>query len=348
MGGHCFQNAGIENQSGEYPLPKSREVHLTAHPDGMPTPDQFKVIETEIPDPGEDQLLIRNNYMSVDPAMRPRLSNGQQPLNVAMGGGAIGTVIASRHAGFKEGDIVQHQAGFREMYLSNGKGLHIIEPGDLPVTVFMHTLGGTGFTAWGGLLVTGALQKGEQVFVSAAAGAVGSVAIQIAKIYDCYTIGSAGSDEKCAWLRDELGVDAVINYREGNLRRDLKTAAINGIDVYFENVGGEHLDAALPRMNPLGRIPVCGMISSYNNPGARSDGVTTLSNMIYNRITMRGFVVTDFQDRRDDFERDMREWLADGRMKYRETIIEGIENAGNALIGLMQGENIGKMLVKLS
>jgi len=211
----------------------------------------------------------------------------------------------------------------------------------------MHVLGGAGLTAYGGLLVTGELKNGENVFVSAAAGAVGSVAVQIAKIKNCYTIGSAGSQQKCDWLTNELGIDAAINYKEGSLRKNLKDAAPNGIDVYFENVGGDHLDAALPRMNPLGRIPVCGMISAYNTPGARSTGVTTLSNMIYNRITMKGFVVYEFERLREQFSSDMKGWIKDGRMKYHETIVDGIENAPRALIGLFTGENIGKMLVRL-
>ena len=325
-----------------------REVHLVNHPDGLPAPGDFAVVETSIEDPGEGQLLVRNDYMSVDPAMRPRLSNGQQALNTAMMGGAIGTVVASRHADFKEGDCVQNQQGFREYFLSDGKGLSLLEPGDLPVTLYMHVLGGTGLTAYGGLLVTGELKDGENVFVSAAAGAVGSVAVQIAKIKNCYTIGSAGSAEKCSWLKNDLGVDAVINYKEGNLRQDLKAAAPKGIDVYFENVGGDHLEAALPRMNPLGRIPVCGMISAYNSPGARSTGITTLSNLIYNRITMKGFVVYEFNELREQFLSDMTGWIKDGRMKYSETIHHGISEAPDALIGLLTGENTGKMLVKLS
>jgi NADPH-dependent curcumin reductase CurA len=325
-----------------------REVHLINHPDGMPQPSDFAVVETSIDDPGEGQLLVRNDYMSVDPAMRPRLSNGQQALNTPMMGGAIGTVVASRHADFAEGDCVQSQQGFCEYFLSDGKGLAKLDPGELPVTLFMHVLGGTGLTAYGGLLVTGELQDGENVFVSAAAGAVGSVAAQIAKIKNCYTIGSAGSAEKCDWLKNDLGLDAVINYKDGNLRQDLKAAAPKGIDVYFENVGGDHLEAALPRMNPLGRIPVCGMISAYNTPGARSTGITTLSNMIYNRITMKGFVVYEFNDMREQFLSDMTGWIKDGRMKYSETIHNGISEAPEALIGLFTGENIGKMLVKLS
>jgi NADPH-dependent curcumin reductase CurA len=313
----------------------------------MPTVADFRVVETTVADPAQGEVLIKNLYMSVDPAMRPRLAVGQQPLNKPMGGGAIGVVAASRNADFKEGDLVQHQAGFREYYLSDGKGVRPLPSGDVAPTLYMHVLGGTGLTAYGGLLVTGALKNGENVFVSAAAGAVGSVAVQIAKIKDCYTIGSAGSQEKCNWLKTELHVDVAINYKEGSLRKNLKDAAPNGIDVYFENVGGDHLDAALPRMNPLGRIPVCGMISAYNTPGARSTGVTTLSNMIYNRITMKGFVVYEFEHLREQFLSDMKGWIKDGRMKYHETIVDGIDNAPRALIGLFTGENIGKMLVRL-
>jgi NADPH-dependent curcumin reductase CurA len=325
-----------------------REVHLINHPDGLPSVADFAVVETTVAEPAEGEILVKNLFMSVDPAMRPRLAVGQQPLNKPMGGGAIGVVTASRNAAFKEGDLVQHQAGFREYWLTDGSRVRVLPPSDTPPTLHMHVLGGTGLTAYGGLLVTGALQDGENVFVSAAAGAVGSVAVQIAKIKGCYTIGSAGSQSKCDWLTNELGVDAAINYKHGLLRKQLKDAAPNGIDVYFENVGGEHLDAALPRMNPLGRIPVCGMISAYNTPGARSAGVTTLSNMIYNRVTMKGFVVYEFEHLRAQFEDDMRGWIKAGRMKYRETIVDGIENAPRALIGLFTGENIGKMLVRLA
>ncbi|HEY2145991.1 MAG TPA: NADP-dependent oxidoreductase, partial [Steroidobacteraceae bacterium] len=194
----------------------------------------------------------------------------------------------------------------------------------------------------------GALKDGENVFVSAAAGAVGSVAAQIAKIKGCYVIGSAGSDEKCRWLKEDLGVDVAINYKAGELRHALKAAAPKGIDVYFENVGGEHLNAALPRMNALGRIAVCGMISAYNNFGAVSEPVTTLSNMIYNRITMRGFVVYEFESKRAQFLKDMKGWIKDGRIKYRTTIQQGIDAAPAALIGLFTGANTGKMVVQLA
>jgi NADPH-dependent curcumin reductase CurA len=265
-----------------------------------------------------------------------------------MGGGAVGRVVQSRNPSYREGDLVQHRWGFREYLNSDGRGVSKlkVDP-ELPLTVYMHTLGGTGFVAYGGLLAIGKLQEGEQVFVSTAAGAVGSVAVQVAKIKNCYVIGSTGSDEKCRWLTEDLGIDVAINYKKEPIRKALKAAAPHGLDVYFDNVGGEHLDAALPRMNTLGRIPVCGMISAYNTPGSISAGVTTLSNIIYSRVTIRGFVATDFPELHEQFISDMTGWLKEGRVKYQETIVEGIENAPGALIGLLNGENTGKMLVKI-
>ncbi len=324
----------------------SREIHLIARPDGLPKVEQFELVETEVADPAEGDILVENLYMSVDPAMRPRLAG--QPLNVALDGGAIGRVVESANSGFSAGQYVSSGKGFREFFVSNGADLRVVDPGDIPLTAYMGPLGGTGFTAYGGLLVTGELKEGENVFVSAAAGAVGSCVVQIAKIKNCFVIGSAGSDEKCSWLTDELGCDVAINYKTGVLRKELKGAARNGIDVYFENVGGEHLNAALPRMNVGGRIPVCGMISAYNNFGAISEPVTMLANMIYQRITMKGFVVTDFEDIRDQFTVDMKRWISDGSVQYRETIMDGIASTPEALIGLFTGLNTGKMLVRLA
>lgn len=326
---------------------RSREVHLIERPQGLPVSQQFRIVETAVPEPGDGQLLVQNIYMSVDPAMRPRLA-GATTLNEAMMGGAIGRVIKSRNPAFQVGDHVESMNGFREYFVSDGKGLSKLDADGMPLVAYMSVLGLTGLTAYGGLLVIGALKDGENVFVSAAAGAVGSVAAQIAKIKGCYVIGSAGSDEKCRWLRDELGLDVAINYKKGELRTSLKAAAPKGIDVYFENVGGEHLNAALPRMNALGRIAVCGMISAYNNFGAVSEPVTTLSNMIYNRITMRGFVFYEFESKRAQFLKDMKGWIKDGRLKYRTTIQEGIEAAPTALIGLFTGANTGKMVVQLA
>jgi len=326
---------------------KNREIHLAKRPDGAPKPDDFRLVETAVPEIGDGQVLIRQLYMSVDPAMRPRLTAGYE-LDQVMAGGALGRVEASRNPAFAEGDLVRNPLGFREYAVSDGKGLSKLtpEPG-IPLTAYMSVLGGTGFTAYGGILAIGQLKDGEQVFVSTAAGAVGSIAAQIAKIKGCYVIGSTGSAEKAAWLRDEAGLDAVINYKETPIRQGVKAAAPKGIDVYFDNVGGDHLDAALASMNSLGRVAVCGMISGYNNPGARTP-VYNLSNIIYARINIRGFVATDFMDLRPQFEADMRDWLKSGKIKWRETVLDGIAQAPHAMVGLMQGENIGKMLVKLS
>jgi NADPH-dependent curcumin reductase CurA len=326
---------------------RSREVHLVERPHGLPIAEQFRIVETSVADPADGQLLIENIFMSVDPAMRPRLA-GPTALNEPMIGGAIGRVLKSRNAAFKEGDHVESMQGFREFFLSDGKGLARLDADGMPLVAYMSVLGLTGLTAYGGLLVIGALKEGENVFVSAAAGAVGSVAAQIAKIKGCYVIGSAGSDEKCLWLKEDLGLDAVINYKKGELRAALKAAAPKGIDVYFENVGGEHLNAALPRMNALGRIAVCGMISAYNNFGAVSEPVTTLSNIIYNRVTIRGFVYYEFESKRAQFLEDMKNWIRSGRLRYRTTILQGIEQAPAALIGLFTGANTGKMVVQLS
>lgn len=326
-------------------MPASREIHLVERPDGMPAPSQFRLVETQVPDAADGQVLVENLYMSVDPAMRPRLTAGQA-LDEPMTGGALGRVAQSKHPDFTAGDLVSSRMGFREYFVSDGKGLTRLTPAEgLPLTVHMHALGGTGFTAYGGLLHIGQLKDGEQVFVSTAAGAVGSVAAQIAKIRGCYVVGSTGSDDKAAWLRDEVGLDAVINYKAEPIRTALEAATPNGLDVYFDNVGGGHLEAALRRMNTLGRIPVCGFISGYNS--GRS-AVSNLSNIIYARVMLRGFVATDFMHLYGDFQRDMAGWLREGRVKYRETILDGLANAPAALIGLMEGRNTGKMLVRLA
>ena len=326
-------------------MPKSREIHLVARPDGMPTQDQFALVETNVSDAADGEVLVQNLYMSVDPAMRPRLTAGQD-LNVAMMGGALGRVVQSKNPDFAVGDLVSNRLGFREFFTSDGKGLTKLKADpDLSLTTHMHALGMTGFTAYGGLLHIGQLKDGEQVFVSTAAGAVGSVAAQIAKIKGCYVVGSTGSADKAAWLKDEVGLDAVINYKETPIRKALEEATPKGIDVYFDNVGGDHLEAALRRINTLGRIPVCGFISGYNSGHS---SVSNLSNIIYSRVMLRGFVGTDFMHLYADFQRDMAGWLKEGKVKYQETILDGIANAPTALIGLLEGKNSGKMLVKLA
>jgi NADPH-dependent curcumin reductase CurA len=325
----------------------SREIHLVKRPDGPPTAADFAMVETSVPDPADGEVLVRNLMMSVDPAIRPRLSVGQD-LDVAIGGGAVGRVEKSRNPAFKEGDLVNNRFGFREAFVSDGKGLAPLKPAaGVPISAYMSVLGGTGFTAYGGLLRIGQLKDGEQVFVSTAAGAVGSIAAQIAKLKGCYVVGSTGSDEKVRWLKEEAKIDSAFNYKTGPVRPQLKAVTPNGIDVYFDNVGGEHLDAALAGMNVLGRVAVCGMISGYNEAGTRTV-VRNLANIIYGRITLRGFTAADFMDLREAFQSEMAAWLREGRIKHHETIYNGIENAAAAMIDLMAGANLGKMLVKLA
>ena len=323
----------------------SREIHLVRRPSGMPVAADFAVAHGDVAATGEGEVRVQNLIMSVDPYMRPRL-NADQALGAPLLGGGIGRVVESRNPNIKEGQLVKHWNGFRETFVSNGQGLMpLARDPALPLSVYMHALGGTGITAYGGLLEIGKLKDGEQVFVSTAGGAVGSVVAQIAKIKGCHVVGTTGADDKAQWLRDEAGLDVVINYKTQDLAKALADATPKGIDVYFENVGGAHLDAALPRMNVHGRIPVCGMISTYNGGG---DGVVGLSNMIYKRVRMEGFVSSDFAHINAQFVSDMTGWLKSGRIKYQETILDGFERAPEGLIGLFEGRNSGKMLIKVA
>lgn len=326
-------------------MPMTDEIHLVRRPDGIPNPEDFALVQAPLAEPIEGQVLVEALWMSVDPYMRPRL-DADQPLNAPLLGGGIGRVLKSLNPKFPNGALVRHGAGFRKRFVSDGKGLAVLTPDpELSLSVYLHVLGGTGITAYGGLLDIGALKEGEQVFVSTAAGAVGSVAAQIAKIKGCYVVGSTGSADKAAWLRDELKLDAVINYKAEPIGERLAQVTPKGIDVYFENVGGSHLDAALPRMNVRGRIPVCGMISMYNGGG---EGVHNLFSLIYGRIRMEGFVASDFGHLNADFLRDMTAWVKSGRLKYEETVLEGFERAPEGLIGLFKGENLGKMLIHIA
>ncbi len=323
----------------------SRQIHLTRRPSGVPVADDFALVSVEVADPAEGEVQIQALLISVDPYMRPRFT-ADQALNAVMPGGGIGRVTHSRHAKFREGDLVRHGGGFQERFVSNGAGISVVNPDQtLPLSVYLHALGGTGLTAYGGLLDTGALKDGEQVFVSTAGGAVGSVAAQIAKIKGCHVVGSTGADEKVAWLRDVVGLDGVINYKTQPLNKSLALAMPKGIDVYFENVGGAQLDAALPRMNVRGRIAVCGMISTYNGGG---EGVKNLFALIYSRVRMEGFVASDFGHLNAAFVSDMTGWLKDGRVKYQETILEGFDRIPEGLIGLFAGRNAGKMLIRVA
>ncbi len=328
-------------------MPTSKEIHLKSRPAGAPIADNFELIETNVADPGDGDVLVQNIYMSVDPYMRGQMRENWPTGQVLMGG-ALGKVIVSNNPDFSTGDYVNNGSGWREYFLSNGTDLTKIDASLAPLSAFLGVMGMPGLTAYGGLLVTGELKDGESVFVSAASGAVGSVVGQIARIKGCTVVGSAGSDDKVHQLINEFGFDHAFNYKTTDPLTELRKGAPEGIDVYFENVGGSQLEAALTHMRLNGRIPVCGMIAHYNDDGTATPGPRNLTEMIYKFITMRGFVVSAFADRQAQFLTDMSGWIKSGDMKYHETIVDGIENAPSAFMGLFDGSNNGKMLVKLA
>jgi NADPH-dependent curcumin reductase CurA len=332
---------------------KNREIRLKSRPVGMPTPSNFELAETEVPTPASGQVLVRNIYMSVDPYMRGRMVDRQSyvpPFQIGevLQGGAIGQVVASNsNSQFKVGDYVSNFNGWREWFASPGAGLTKLDHMNAPIQSYLGALGMPGLTAYAGLLRIGALKDGERVFVSAASGAVGSIVAQIAKNKGCYVVGSAGSDKKCSYLTEELGIDGAINYHDaGDLTAAVKKAFPEGIDVYFENVGGEHLVAAINNMRMNGRIPLCGMIDQYNAT-EMPKGPGNLAIAIGLGLTLRGFIVSNHSDLMPAFLSDMTRWIKEGKMKWRETILDGVERAPEAFIGLFKGDNFGKMLVRV-
>lgn len=325
----------------------TKEVQLKSRPDGIPAASDFEIVIRKIPSPDDRQVLIQNIFMSVDPYMRGRMRDDFQ-LGAVMEGATVGKVIESRHPDFQVGDYVTHLKGWREHYLSDGKDLAKVDPDLAPLSAYLGVLGFPGLTAYGGLLTTGALQEGESVFVSAASGAVGSLVGQIAKIKGCTVVGSAGSDEKVTHLIEEFGFDHAFNYKTADIDAELTKALPRGIDVYFENVGGPQLEAALNHMRMYGRIPLCGMISMYNNGPTIAPGPKNLSAMIYKRVTMKGLVTPDYIDQQAQFREDVGQWIKDGKVKYKETIHQGIESAPQSFIELFSGGNEGKMLVQLA
>lgn len=327
----------------------SREIQLASRPVGEPTAENFRLAEVEVPDPGPGEILVRNTYMSVDPYMRGRMNDVKSyvppfAIGEPLQGGAVGEVVSSNDESLAVGDTVVHMSGWREYAVLHAKGCRKV-PADL-ASAYLGVLGMPGLTAYVGLLDVAGLKDGDIVFVSGAAGAVGSLAGQIAKLRGHTVIGSAGGPEKVAHLRDELGFDAAIDYREGDLPGQLAAAAPKGVDVYFDNVGGDHLEAAIGHMRVFGRIALCGMISQYNATDP-APGPSNIVQVVGRRITIRGFIVTDHADRMADFEREVGEWVRDGRIVRRETVVDGVERAPEAFIGLLNGANTGKMLVRL-
>ncbi|MFJ9924936.1 hypothetical protein SAMN04490357_2828 [Streptomyces misionensis] len=330
----------------------NREWHLLSRPVGWPKPEDFALVESPLPTPREGQVLVRNTYLSVDPYMRGRMSAQKSyvppfELGKAMQGGAVGEVIESRAEGFSVGDHVLHPLGWREYAAIGAEHAVKVDPEAAPLSSYLGVLGMTGLTAYAGLLRTAAFKEGDIVFVSGAAGAVGSQVGQIAKLKGAArVIGSAGSDEKVRLLVEEYGFDAAFNYKDGPVSEQLREAAPDGIDVYFDNVGGDHLEAAIGSLREGGRIAICGMISVYNNtepaPGPRN-----LARLIQTRGRIEGFLVNDHRDLQPEFVREVGPWVASGRLKYRETVVDGIENTLEAFLGLLRGDNTGKMIVKL-
>ena len=324
----------------------------------MPTDDLFEHVKVDVPEPKEGELLIRNIWMSVDPYMRGRMRSPEETkgyinsfqLNKPLDGACVGQIIESKNNEFIVGEYVLGNFGWREYWLSDGKDILKINSKIAPIQSYLGVLGMTGLTAYVGLIEIGKLNEGKDtVFISAASGAVGSIASQIAKIKGCHVVGSVGSEEKVEWLLDEAKIDYAFNYKtigENNISSELKKACPEGIDLYFDNVGGKHLEAAIDNMRTFGRIVLCGMISQYNvtSPSA---GPSNLSLAITNRLRLQGFIVRDHYDMLNEFRSSMTKWISEGKIKWKETIVEGLENAPKAFIGLFKGENFGKTLIKI-
>lgn len=332
---------------------QARQIHLLNRPSGMPTHADFSINTVDLPPLKNDQVLVKNHYMSVDPYMRGRMRvegvyAEPYKLNSAMWGGAIGEVIESQNSNFAVGDTVLNGGAWQDIHIASSEALNKVTPFDKSqLSLYLGTLGMPGLTAYVGLFKYGEPKAGETVFVSAASGAVGANVCQIAKLKGCRVVGSAGSDEKVQWLIDECGVDAAINYKTcGDLTAALADAAPDGVDVYFENVGGDHLQAALAVMNPFGRIAACGMIASYND-STPVPGPNNLMLIVGKKIRINGFIVSDHGDMRDQFLSEMIPWIQAGKIKSRETVIEGLDKAVDAFLGLFSGQNFGKMVVKL-
>ncbi|MFC4455863.1 NADP-dependent oxidoreductase [Deinococcus sonorensis] len=331
----------------------SREVQLVARPQGAPRPTDFRLTEQPLPEPQDGQLLVENLYLTVDPYMRGRMNDVKSytppfALNETMTGGAVGRVRVSRAEGVQAGEYVLHDQGWRTHAVLDARRARVIRPlPGVPLSAYLGVLGMPGLTAYAGLLRVAAFQPGDAVFVSGAAGAVGSAVGQIARLKGASrVVGSAGSADKVRHLTDVLGFDAAFSYRDGPVGRQLREAAPDGLDVYFDNVGGEHLEAAISSLKPGGRAAICGMISQYNStepPVAPRN----LAQMIGKQLTLRGFLVTPHYDLYDTFVQEVGGWIQAGQLHYDETVVDGIEAAPGAFIGLLEGQNTGKMIVRL-
>ncbi len=333
----------------------NRRIVLASRPKGEPLDENFRLETVLVPPPAQGEVLLKTLWLSLDPYMRGRMSDAPSyaaPVQIGqvMTARTVSEVVESKFPDLNQGDIVLCDAGWQEFYSTDPKKVQKLDPSAAPVSTALGVLGMPGLTAYGGLLNIGQPKAGETLVVAAAAGAVGSIVGQLAKIWGCRSVGIAGGPEKCAYVKDELGFDECLDHRSDSLPADLKAACPKGIDIYFENVGGKVFEAVLPLMNMFGRVPVCGTISAYNAtelpPGPDRTGIVMRS-ILTKRLTFRGFIVTDYASNYPEFIRDVSVWIKDGKIKYREDIVTGIENAVPAFQGLLKGKNFGKMLVRM-
>jgi len=334
-------------------IPKSyRRVVLVRRPPGEPAESDFRVEEVAMPAPKHGEVLVKVAYLSLDPYQRGRMRDAASyaspvGLGEVMTGGIVGEVVASNNPRFGVGDIVEDRLGWQEYAIGGAASMRKVDPSLAPISTANGVLGMPGMTAYFGLLEVGQPKPGETIVVSAASGAVGQVVGQIGKIMGCRVVGIAGGAKKCAFVKDELGFDACVDYKAGNdLDAALRAVCPNGIDVYFDNVGGEVSDAVLRNINFFGRVALCGSISQYNAT-TPPIGPRLLGTFVGKRVRAQGFIVTDFANKYEPAMRQMSEWIRSGRLKYREDIVEGIDKAPRGFIGLLRGENFGKMLVKM-
>ena len=334
----------------------ARRIVLASRPAGEPTLDNFRLEQVPIPQPGPGQMALRTLWLSLDPYMRGRMSDAPSyaaPVGIGdvMEGGTVSEVVASNVPRFAKGDILVGRTGWQTHALSDGSGLQRVDPARAPISTALGILGMPGMTAYMGLLEIGKPAAGETVVVAGASGAVGSVVGQIARIKGARAVGIAGGADKCRYVTEELGFDGCIDHRAPDFAARLAAACANGIDVYFENVGGAVFETVFPMLNPFARIPVCGLISIYNATTLSAGPILLpqlMRAILTKRLTFRGFIVSDFAARHGDFMRDVSAWLGEGRIKYREDVVEGLENAPKGLIGLLRGENFGKVLMRVA
>jgi NADPH-dependent curcumin reductase CurA len=334
----------------------NRKIKLAAHPEGLPQPSDLSMSEEAVPTPGEGQMLCRTVYLSLDPYMRGRMNKGPSyakavDLGEVMVGATVSQVVESNIDGYEPGDFALTSNGWQEYALSDGQDARKLDPANAPIATALGVLGMPGMTAYAGLLHVGELKDGESVVVSAASGAVGAIVGQIAKIKGCRVVGVAGAPEKCDYVTEELGFDACVSHLSETMPEELAAACPDGVDLYFENVGGKVFEAVLPLLNNFARIPICGRIATYNDTGPPPGpnmvpGLMGLT--LVRRLMFRGFIVFDHVDLGADFTRDVGAWIRSGEIKYREHVVEGIENTVEAFLGLFKGANFGKLLVRVS